>query len=124
LVGYNDKLKYLIESKLNNAPKITGSECDVEVFVNVLSGYNVYTSKDCNRCKYKDNKINNRDFICNSEESYECQSGEYQTRVLISIIGDLRDRNKNRTKIEYNKFKDYIKNTLNFYIRNESLSII
>ena len=78
-------IKEYVEKLLEKAPKITGSECHADVFVNVLSGYNV--------------------------SCYDGDTGErtkYQTRVVITVIGDLRDRMINQTEKEWNDFKSFI----------------
>ena len=49
-----DNLKSYIEDQLKFAPKITGSEKDVDIFVNPLSGHNTFVSPDCKSCKYKE----------------------------------------------------------------------
>ncbi len=109
---------------LNSAPKITGSECNAQIFVNVLDGYNSYVGRDCKKCAYKDTIIHLEEggFTCEADEDYLCQEGEYQTRVVITIIGNLRDRCIERTKKEYNKFFKYVENKFGD-IRNSTLSI-
>lgn len=69
---------------LANAPKVTGSEGDMQTFVNLLSGYN-YVEFD-NGIKRK-----------------------WQTGVIISLVGDLRDRTIEATNQELKAFLDYIK---------------
>ncbi len=101
-------IKEDVEKMLENAPKITGSEGPADVFVNVLSGYTIRT--------YKDDKTD-----------------EFQTRVVITVIGDLRDRTIDQTEKEWNEFKDFIgvepefysddREGLNFEIRNCSCEI-
>lgn len=85
----SDTIQQDVEALLNSAPKITGSESDAEVFVNVPSGYNV-------SCTY-------------SNGTYH----EFQTRVVITVIGDLRDRDRAQTKQEWLDFKKYIYKTVN-----------
>ncbi len=72
-------IKDIVEKKLQDAPKITGSEGNADVFVTPLSGHNLWTSE-----------------------------GEYQTSVCIAIIGDLRDRFKKETQAEYMKFRKWL----------------
>jgi len=118
-------IKEYVENKLNNAPKITGSEGCADIFINVLSGHNWYISHDCDACKYKDTIIYNENgsYICDADENYECPEGRYQTKIIISIVGNLRDRMKEQTEKEYNLFCEYIKNC-EFDIDNEAVSII
>lgn len=108
----SDTIKTDVEKMLERAPKITGSEGPADVFVNVLSGYNV---------------------SCWDEDKHH----EYQTRVVITVVGDLRDRMKEQTEKEWTEFKKFIgeelledsdeegnPDGLNFGIRNCSYEII
>ena len=84
---HNDKdIKGYVENILANAPKITGSEGPADVFVNVKSGWNHSTW---------DEEANERE--------------RYQTRVVITVLGDLRDRERWRTRDEWYAFRDYVK---------------
>jgi len=80
-------IKKYIEKIIKDAPKITGSEDDVDVFINPLSDYNVSS--------WKEDK--NGNYIT------------YQTRVCITLVGDLRDRDINQTEKEYFEFINFIK---------------
>lgn len=82
---------------LANAPKVTGSEGDMQTFVNLLSGYN-YVEFD-NGIKRK-----------------------WQTEVIISLVGNLRDRTIDQTKQELEVFLDYIKDNQCF-MRSLSVSL-
>lgn len=114
----------IIKDKLKDAPTITGSEGNAEIFVNVLSGHNVLVTTDCNSCKYKNTIIRFKNgYICEVNEGFECPDNKYQTRVVITIVGDLRDMVKNQTKEEYSRFIKYIKKDLGFSIRNQSVNI-
>lgn len=92
-------IKKYVENILKDAPKITGSEDDTNIFVNPLSGYNVSS--------YKEDK--NGDFI------------HYQTCVCITLAGDLRDRDMNRTEEEFNKFIEFIKSKFEIYYSSISI---
>ena len=123
-----DTLKRDVKKMLKAAPKITGSEGDAEVFVNVLSGYNVFCGSDCARCEYKDTVRNlpHCGFTCDAPDDYMCPSGKYQTRVVITVIGDLRDRTRERTTTEWKAFKKFVEKSINgsgFSIRNGSCNI-
>ena len=105
--------------------KITGSERNADVFVNVQSGFNWFVSHDCEHCKYKKTL---RTITIDGEEGQECDapnnydcSGEYQSCVVISIQGDLRDREFNRTKEEFEKFLEYVKDK--FQVRDYTYNI-
>lgn len=119
-------IKEIIEQKLKDAPKITGSESDADVFVNVLSGYNHWIGGDCNICEYKDTVIHLEEggYTCDAEEGYKCPENTYQTRVVITVIGDLRDRMKETTREEYKSFLKYLKKDCGFEIRNKSVNIV
>lgn len=122
-------LKTRVETLLKDAPKITGSEKNADVFVNVLSGHNWWTSGDCNICEFGDTVIHLEDGCqqCDSPADYRCPSGEYQTRIVITVIGDLRDRMRDQTKTEWFDFKKFISKNINgngFTIRNYSWKIL
>ena len=118
----DDNIQKRMHEILKYAPKITGSERDADVFVNVLSGYNT-TSIGCDKCEHK---INSKEkegyFECYADENFECISKEYQTRVVITIVGNLRDRHIEQTKKEYKEFIKYL-TKLNFYIENRASNI-
>lgn len=103
-------IKSYIVKILENAPKITGSERDCDVFVNVLSGYNTSTNMDCEHCEYKDTivHLDEGGFNCDAKEGYQCPEGKYQTCVAITIVGDLRDRDYYTTTKEIDKFIRYL----------------
>ncbi len=111
---HDDKnIKGYVENILANAPKITGSEGPADVFVNVKSGHNHWTSCDCQACGYKDTIKHYPDgYECAAPDGFQCPEGEYQTRVAITILGDLRDRERWRTRDEWTAFKAYVKTHL------------
>lgn len=125
IIANKQELKKQVKAFLKNAPKITGSEKNTDVFINIQSGANWFISYDCEHCKYKDT-IKNTTFdgktfqICDAPENYSC-SNEYQTCIVISIQGDLRDRTLEQTKKEFEKFLEYIKTK--FYVRNYTYDI-
>ena len=97
------------EKMLKKAPRITGSEGDADIFVNKLSGHNIWTGFDCTICQYKETaKITGEGLVCGCPDDFHCPSGEYQTCVVITIAGDLRDRQKKQTQKEYQRFKKYV----------------
>ena len=116
------EIKKVVESMLSKAPKITGSEEDADIFVNTLSGHNTWTSFDCKACQYKETvEITGEGLLCNCPDNFHCPSGEYQTRVVITVVGDLRDRQKKQTQREYQRFKKYIVKKLH-EVKGELLS--
>ena len=48
------------------------------------------------------------DTTCDPPHDFECPEGRYQTRVVISIQGDLRDRMKDQTEDEFKEFLKFI----------------
>lgn len=110
-------IKSYVEDILSKAPSITGSERNADVFVNVLSGHNTSTNMDCSRCPAKDTIHYYEDGGWSCEppvetpeevDNYQCPWGEYQTQVVITIVGNLRDRELPRTQKEYQRFKKYL----------------
>lgn len=121
------KLKSYVQEYLKKAPKITGSEEDATVYVNIQNGYNCYLSRDCKHCKYQDELIDvkgvddKQDYcICNHASRKNCERN-YQTCIVISIQGDLRDKTPEETKEEFEAFKKYV-STFG-YIRDYAINI-
>lgn len=84
-------------------------------------------SRDCEHCKWKDTI---REYTEDGEDYQECDapkghdcSAHYQTRIVISVQGDLRDRTKEQTEEEFEAFKDFINNSLHMYIRDYTVNI-
>ena len=126
IVAKKPELKKQVKEYLDKAPKITGSEGPADVFVNIQGGYSFYTSRDCDRCKYKDSIIKLKDengddcMMCSAPDKHDC-SAEYQTGVVISVQGDLRDRVKEKTEKEFEEFKKYVEKL--GYIRDYAVNI-
>ena len=94
---HNSKnIKKYVEKILKDAPLITGSERNADIFINPLSGYNtsVYNGKN----------IKN-----------------FQTCEGITIVADLRDREIKKTREEVSNFLDFIKDK--FLIINIGLNL-
>jgi len=87
--------KHNIEAMLKLAPPITGSEGNADYFVNIPSGYNSWGS-----------------------------DGDFQTRAVITINGDLRDREPLQTEQELEDLIDFLVDDCDFNIRNQSVSIL
>lgn len=91
-----------VRELLKWAPQITGSECVADVFANVLSGHNISSY---------------------GGGVYD----EYQTRVVITVVGDLRNRTKEDTVKEWIEFKTFIETLIDgegWWIRNCTCKII
>lgn len=120
-----DDIAEYVRSLLENAPKITGSEMDASVFVNADPLYNLSTSCDCNRCVYGNTIKHCEDgFECDAHDGFRCPMGDYQTRAIITVQGDLRDRMKAQTKKEWNAFHRYIVKECGLSIRIATCRII
>lgn len=90
------RIKKSIIEYIDKAPKITGSEADADVYINLQRGYNV---SSWSRGKTQ----------------------EYQTCIVISIQGDLRDKDGETTKDEFVEFLNYIERE--YIIRDYSINI-
>lgn len=89
-----------VKEKVKWAPRIMGSEGDAQVFINLLDGHNVSAGRgDDGEIQY------------------------YQTRVVITVLGDLRDREKDKTEEEWNRFLRYVEDELDGIVRNVSCNI-
>lgn len=111
-----DSIQEVMDECIKNAPKITGSEMNCEVYAKVRDGYNIsaYDSMACSICPYQDtieiiDKKRNV-FTCESPAEYPCPTKDerYQTKVVITLIGDLRDRELDTTAQEINSFIQYL----------------
>lgn len=109
----NEVIHQQVQEVINKAPKVTGSESDMQVFINHPEGYNFSTNMDCLHCPYFEgyelDKSGHQRFInCCSDEDFECPEGEFQTVVILTLYGDLRDRTIKETKEELDAFVKYI----------------
>lgn len=124
---YSDTIEDDVVKMLQDAPQITGNEGNANIFVNMQKGYNCFTSCDCLRCVYNHTRVLYNDgFECAAPDGYQCPHGQYQTCVIITIVGDLRDRSKHTTKREWEKFYKFIKKQINgdgFNVRQVACSI-
>lgn len=127
IVANKLELKRRLKTILEKGPKITGSENDANVFVNIQGGYSWFMSRDCEHCKYastlRDVTVDGEEYTeCDGPKSHDC-SRHYQTRIVISIQGDLRDRCKEHTQEEFDEFLKYLIKDCRFYIRDYALNI-
>ena len=105
----------IINRDIEKAPKITGSEADCDIFINLLSGYNVYNSCDCESCEY--NKYN-------ASTQFECPNANFQTCACISIVGDLRDKTGKDTKQEIINFINYLQKDRQYEIMYCAFTVV
>lgn len=127
LIESPKELKKHVKQVLKKAPKITGSEKNADVFVNIQSGYNFSMSHDCDHCEYnndiKDTDDGEEYKVCGAPEGLDRDcSGKYQTCVVISIQGDLRDRTVGQTQKEFDLFWKYLNDNY-YHVKNYSINI-
>ena len=117
----------VVREMLKEAPRITGSERNADVFVNVLHGHNVCIPMDCRICEYGYTAYDVSN-SCAAPVGSICPSGHYQTRVVITVVGDLRDRERSQTKAEWDAFKKFVEKRINdnrgFSMRNCACRLI
>ena len=120
-----EDLKSYIEEQLKFAPKITGSESNIDIFVNPLSGYNTSVMPDCDKCKYKNTlrrSKTNGYLECDADNGYHCPEGNYQTCAVVTIVGDLRDRDAEITISETESFIDYLNSPNDIYYASVTIT--
>lgn len=107
-------IKEYVEELLKNAPPITGSEGNADVFVNVRSGHSDIIIPDCPLCPFFGGYDNEDNKICKKPEYAHCPEPEteYQSRVVITVAGDLRDRYMPQTQAEWKAFKKYVERSI------------
>lgn len=119
--NHSKKPKEYLENMLKDAPQITGSEGPVELFVNIPSGTNVSITPDCMACPH--GKLSGSHFKCIAPKGIECTIGHYQTRALITLYGNLRDREIKQTEEEYSAFVRFLEEDCGLGIDNVALNI-
>ena len=107
-------IKEYVEELLKNAPPITGSEGNADVFVNVRSGHSVTIMPDCLLCPFFGGYDGEDTEICRKPKYARClePETEYQSRVVITVVGDLRDRNMPQTQAEWKAFRKYVERSI------------
>lgn len=92
------EIRYVLESVLDHLPRVTGSEGDMNVYISQRAGYNRSSSLDEFGLKtnnLKDDygfKTRNRGWL------------ETQSMYMLTVDGDLRDREFEETKREFMKW--------------------
>ena len=107
-------IKEYVEELVKNAPPITGSEGNADVFVNVRSGHSVTIMPDCPLCPFFGGYDSEDNEICRMPKYARClePETEYQSRVVITVVGDLRDRYKPQTKAEWRAFRKFVEHSI------------
>jgi len=90
-------MKKDFEVILKDAPKITGGEGDAQIFINIPSGYNLSVH-------------------------FKGEIEEFQTRVVITICGNLRNRFEDKTTREYEAFVKFLEDK-DYWIRSQTVKI-
>ena len=123
----NEVIHQQVQEVIDKAPKVTGSESDMQIFINHPEGHNWSTNMDCLHCEYfggydMDKSGHNRLISCAAEEDFECPEGEFQTIVVLTLYGDLRDRTIKETKAEVDAFVKYIEKIYSITRKNIKLT--
>ena len=107
-------IKEYVENLLKDAPPITGSEGNADVFVNVRGGHSITVFPDCKLCPYFGGYDDEDEWMCRKPTPIKCPEPEteYQSRVVITVEGDLRDRYMPQTKAEWRAFKKYVEDVI------------
>ena len=107
-------IKEYVENLLKDAPPITGSEGNADVFVNVRGGHSVTVFPNCKLCPFFGGYDSEDEWICRKPTPIKCPEPEteYQSRVVITVAGDLRDRYMPQTQAEWQAFKKYVEDVI------------
>lgn len=119
--NHSKKPKKYLKNLIKDAPKITGSEGPVEVFVNIPSGHSVSITGDCASCPH--GKLKGLKMKCKAKNGDQCTTGYYQTKAIISLYGNLRDREIKQTEEEYSAFMRFLEKDCGLGIDNVALNI-
>ena len=90
--------RYILDTVLNHLPLVTGSEGDMEIYVNQMDGYNESSSCD----EYGERTNNLTDIYGN--KTFHGGWLEIQRCYIITLHGSLRDRMFNETYREFIKW--------------------
>lgn len=114
--GYAEDMRNLFKTK--KFPHITGSEQDIEIFVNSSKhlGYNGHV--DCKKCQFADFK--NDDCLATADD--DCTLTRFPEKYFITIFGNLRDRSLKQTKEECLAFIAELEATFDL-LENYSITI-
>ena len=107
-----NQTKLRIKEILKKAPKITGSEGNANIFINIEPEGNTFHSpcdEYCTGCPFYDFEEGN---MCKRGWDFECPKCSFVSRYTITIQGDLRDTTFDKTYKEISEF-------FNFLIKND-----
>lgn len=83
--GTTHKARYITECVINHLPRISGSEGDVDIFINQPSNYNL--SSSCDELCAETNLM--------EKDYYGFRQHKVQTKTIITVQGHLRDTYSN-----------------------------
>lgn len=92
------EVRYILESVLDHLPRVTGSEGDMNVYITQESGENMSCS--CDEFGMRTNNL--KDFY--GDKTYKHGFLRLQSKYMLTIDADLRDREFGETKREFLKW--------------------
>ena len=92
------EIRYVLESVLDHLPCVTGSEGDMNVYVSQRAGYNCSSNHD--EFGLKTNNLKDYEGF----KTRKCGWLETQSRYMLTVDGNLRDRAFKETKREFLKW--------------------
>lgn len=100
------------------APKITGSNGNANIFVNSFNCCNLFPHQHCLKCPHIDKVVNvvHGEIVCNHPRDFVCPEIEHKT-VRVSILVHLQGRTIQQTRQEYLKFIKWVKDNLGTIIQ-------
>ena len=103
------EIRYVLESVLDHLPCVTGSECDMNVYISQRAGHNC--SSSCDEFGLKTNNLKDYDGFKTRKYGWL----ETQSRYMLTVDGALRDREFEETKREFMKWLCRLAKRLNVY---------
>lgn len=92
------EVRYILESVLDHLPRVTGSEGDMNVYITQESGDNY--SSSCDEFGMRTNNLKD----CYGDKTYKHGFLSLQSKYMLTIDADLRDREFEETKREFLKW--------------------
>lgn len=103
------EIRYVLESVLDHLPRVTGSEGDMNVYIAQEAGHNC--SSSCDEFGLRTNNLKD----LHGFKSAKCGWLETQGMYMLTVEGDLRDREFEETKREFSKWLCRLAKRLNVY---------
>jgi len=92
------EIRYVLESVLDHLPRVTGSEGDMNVYISQEAGYNC--SSSCDEFGLRTNNLKDYEGFKTRDRGWL----ETQSKYMLTVDGDLRDRAFEETKREFMKW--------------------